>query len=34
MAKLCLNMLEMALLLANCNLVYEDIAINFFEHSR
>ena len=32
MAKFCLNMLEMALLLANHNSAYEDIAIKFFEH--
>jgi len=32
MAKFCLNMLEMALLLANRNSVYEDVAIKFFEH--
>ena len=32
MAKYCLNMLEMALLLANRNPVYEDVAIKFFEH--
>jgi hypothetical protein len=32
MAKLCLNMLETALLLANRNSVYEDVAIKFFEH--
>ena len=32
MAKFCLNMLEMALLLANRNPVYEDVAIKFFEH--
>jgi hypothetical protein len=31
-AKFCLNMLEMALLLANRNPVYEDVAIKFFEH--
>ena len=32
MAKFCLNMLEIALLLANRNQVYEDVAIKFFEH--
>ena len=32
MAKFCLNMLEIALLLANRNPVYEDVAIKFFEH--
>ena len=32
MAKFCLNMLEMALLLANRSRVYEDVAIKFFEH--
>jgi hypothetical protein len=32
MAKYCLNMLEIALLLANRSSVYEDIAIKFFEH--
>ena len=32
MAKFCLNMLEMALLLANQNPIYEDVAIKFFEH--
>ena len=32
MAKFCLNMLEIALQLANRNPVYEDIAIKFFEH--
>ena len=32
MAKYCLNMLEIALLLANRNPVYEDVAIKFFEH--
>ena len=32
MAKYCLNMLEMALLLANRNSIYEDVAIKFFEH--
>ncbi len=32
MAKFCLNMLELALLLANQNPVYEDVAIKFFEH--
>jgi hypothetical protein len=32
MAKFCLNMLEMALLLANRNPVYEEVAIKFFEH--
>ena len=32
MAKYCLNMLEMALQLANRNPVYEDVAIKFFEH--
>ena len=32
MAKYCLNMLEMALRLANHNWSYEDIAIKFFEH--
>jgi hypothetical protein len=31
-AKFCLNMLEMALLLANRNPIYEDVAIKFFEH--
>jgi hypothetical protein len=34
MAKFCLNMLEMALLLANRNPVYEDVAIKFFSASR
>jgi hypothetical protein len=32
MAKFCLNMLEIALLLANRDRVYEDVAIKFFEH--
>jgi hypothetical protein len=32
MAKYCLNMLEMALRLANNDRSYEDIAIKFFEH--
>jgi hypothetical protein len=32
MAKFCLNMLEIALLLANRSRVYEDVAIKFFEH--
>jgi hypothetical protein len=32
MARFCLNMLEVALLLANRNSVYEDVAIKFFEH--
>ena len=32
MAKYCLNMLEMALRLANHDRAYEDIAIKFFEH--
>lgn len=32
MPKFCLNMLEMALLLANRNSVYEVVAIKFFEH--
>jgi hypothetical protein len=32
MAKFCLNMLEIALLLANRDPVYEDVAIKFFEH--
>ena len=32
MAKFCLNMLEIALRLANRDLVYEDVAIKFFEH--
>jgi hypothetical protein len=32
MAKFCLNMLEMALLLASRNSVYEDVGIKFFEH--
>jgi Glycosyl hydrolase family 63 C-terminal domain len=32
MAKFCLNMLEIALLLAKRNQVYEDVAIKFFEH--
>jgi hypothetical protein len=32
MAKYCLNMLEIALLLANRNQIYEDVAIKFFEH--
>ena len=32
MAKYCLNMLEMALRLANHDASYEDIAIKFFEH--
>jgi hypothetical protein len=32
MAKFCLNMLEMALRLANRDPVYEDVAIKFFEH--
>jgi hypothetical protein len=32
MAKFCLNMLEIALRLANRDPVYEDVAIKFFEH--
>ena len=32
MAKYCLNMLEIALVLANHNSAYEDIALKFFEH--
>ena len=32
MAKFCLNMLEIALLLANRDPVYEDVVIKFFEH--
>jgi hypothetical protein len=32
MAKYCLNMLEMALRLANHDSTYEDIAVKFFEH--
>jgi hypothetical protein len=32
MAKYCLKMLEIALLLANRDPVYEDVAIKFFEH--
>jgi hypothetical protein len=32
MAKFCLNMLEMALRLANHNPTYEDLAVKFFEH--
>ena len=32
MAKFCLNMLEIALRLANHDSVYEDVAIKFFEH--
>jgi hypothetical protein len=32
MAKFCLNMLEIALRLANHDLVYEDVAVKFFEH--
>ena len=32
MAKYCLNMLEMALRLANHDRSYEDIAVKFFEH--
>ena len=32
MAKFCLNMLEIALLLANRDPVYEDVAVKFFEH--
>ncbi|HXX09965.1 MAG TPA: glucosidase, partial [Burkholderiales bacterium] len=32
MAKFCLNMLEMALRLANRNRSYEDLALKFFEH--
>ncbi len=32
MAKFCLNMLEMALRLANHDSSYEDIAVKFFEH--
>jgi len=32
MAKYCLNMLEMALRLANHDRAYEDIALKFFEH--
>ena len=32
MAKYCLNMLEIALRLANHDAAYEDIAIKFFEH--
>jgi hypothetical protein len=32
MAKFCLNMLEIALRLANRDPVYEDVAVKFFEH--
>jgi hypothetical protein len=32
MAKFCLNMLEMALRLANRDRAYEDVALKFFEH--
>jgi hypothetical protein len=32
MAKLCLNMLEMAIRLANHDSSYEDVALKFFEH--
>ncbi len=32
MAKFCLNMLEMALRLANHDRTYEDVAVKFFEH--
>jgi hypothetical protein len=32
MAKFCLNMLEIALRLANHNPTYEDVAVKFFEH--
>jgi hypothetical protein len=32
MAKFCLNMLEIALLLTNLDPVYENVAIKFFEH--
>ena len=32
MAKFCLNMLEMALRLANRDRTYEDLALKFFEH--
>jgi hypothetical protein len=32
MAKYCLNMLEIALILANHDSAYEDIALKFFEH--
>jgi hypothetical protein len=32
MAKFCLDMLEMALLLDSRNSVYEDVGIKFFEH--
>ncbi len=32
MAKLCLNMLEMAVRLANQDPAYEDVALKFFEH--
>ncbi len=32
MAKFCLNMLEMALRLANQDRAYEDVALKFFEH--
>ena len=32
MAKYCLNMLEIALVLANHNSAYEDVALKFFEH--
>ena len=32
MAKFCLNMLEMALRLANRDRAYEDVAVKFFEH--
>jgi hypothetical protein len=32
MAKFCLNMLEMALRLANQDRLYEDMAVKFFEH--
>ncbi len=34
MAKYCLNMLEIALRLANHDATYEDVALKFFEHSR
>jgi hypothetical protein len=32
MAKFCLNMLEMSLILATHNRTYEDVAVKFFEH--
>ena len=32
MAKYCLNMLEIALLLADRDQIYEDVAVKFFEH--